>query len=83
MQEDHHVGILFDRAGIAQRLERRSRAFAAAASRHDVIFLPDMLEGVALNPAFNQADGVHPNAAGVALIAQRLAPLVAQGLKSR
>jgi acyl-CoA thioesterase-1 len=58
-------------------------AFAAAASRHDVIFLPDMLEGVALNPAFNQADGVHPNAAGVALIAQRLAPLVAQGLKSR
>jgi acyl-CoA thioesterase-1 len=58
-------------------------AFAAAASRHDVIFLPDMLEGVALNPQFNQSDGVHPNAAGVALIARRLAPLVAQGLKSR
>lgn len=58
-------------------------AFAAAASRHDVIFLPDMLEGVALNPALNQSDGVHPNAGGVALIARRLAPLVAQGLKSR
>jgi acyl-CoA thioesterase-1 len=58
-------------------------AFAAAASRHDVIFLPDMLEGVALNPELNQSDGVHPNAAGVALIARRLAPLVAQGLKSR
>jgi acyl-CoA thioesterase-1 len=58
-------------------------AFAAAASRHDVIFLPDMLEGVALNPELNQSDGVHPNAAGVALIAQRLAPLVAQGLNSR
>jgi acyl-CoA thioesterase-1 len=42
-----------------------------------------MLEGVALNPQFNQSDGVHPNAAGVALIARRLAPLVAQGLKSR
>jgi acyl-CoA thioesterase I len=58
-------------------------AFAAAASRHDVIFLPDMLEGVALNPEFNQSDGVHPNAAGVSLIARRLAPLVAQGLNSR
>lgn len=58
-------------------------AFSAAASRHDVIFLPDMLEGVALNPQFNQSDGVHPNAAGVELIARRLAPLVAQGLKSR
>jgi acyl-CoA thioesterase-1 len=58
-------------------------AFARAASRHDVIFLPDMLEGVALNPEFNQSDGVHPNAAGVAMIARRLAPLVAQGLKSR
>jgi len=58
-------------------------AFAAAASRHDVIFLPDMLEGVALNPELNQSDGVHPNAAGVALIARRLAPLVAQGLNSR
>jgi acyl-CoA thioesterase-1 len=58
-------------------------AFAAAASRHDVIFLPDMLEGVSLNPEFNQSDGVHPNAAGVALIARRLAPLVAQGLNSR
>jgi acyl-CoA thioesterase-1 len=57
-------------------------AFAAAASRHEVIFLPDLLEGVTLNPELNQSDGVHPNAAGVSLIARRLAPLVAQGLKS-
>jgi acyl-CoA thioesterase-1 len=58
-------------------------AFAAAASRHEVIFLPDLLEGVTLNPELNQSDGVHPNAAGVSLIARRLAPLVAQGLSSR
>jgi acyl-CoA thioesterase-1 len=58
-------------------------AFAAAASRHEVIFLPDLLEGVTLNPELNQSDGVHPNAAGVAVIARRLAPLVAQGLNSR
>src|SRR4051794_19172308 len=58
-------------------------AFAAAASRQAVIFLPDLLEGVMLNPQLNQSDGVHPNAAGVSLIARRLAPLVAQGLSSR
>ena len=58
-------------------------AFAAAAARHEVIFLPDLLEGVTLNPELNQSDGVHPNAAGVSLIARRLAPLVAQGLNSR
>ena len=60
-----------------------NNAFAAAAERHDVIFLPDLLHGVVLNPDLNQSDGVHPNAAGVAVIARRLAPLVAQGLKSR
>ena len=48
-----------------------------------MIFLPDLLDGVVLNPDLNQSDGVHPNAAGVAVIARRLAPLVAQGLKSR
>jgi len=60
-----------------------NNAFAAAAERHEVIFLPDLLDGVVLNPDLNQSDGVHPNAAGVAVIARRLAPLVAQGLKSR
>jgi acyl-CoA thioesterase-1 len=60
-----------------------NNAFAAAAGRHDVIFLPDLLDGVVLNPDLNQSDGVHPNAAGVAVIARRLAPLVAQGLNSR
>ncbi len=57
-------------------------AFASVARTHSVLFLPDLLEGVALNPDLNQRDGIHPNAAGVTLIARRLAPLVAQGLRA-
>lgn len=57
-------------------------AFASVARAHGVLFLPDLLEGVALNPALNQRDGIHPNAAGVTLIARRLAPLVARGLRA-
>lgn len=58
-------------------------AFASVARTEGVPFLPDLLEGVALNPALNQRDGVHPNAEGVAVIARRLAPLVARGLQAR
>ena len=58
-------------------------AFASVASAQRVIFMPDLLEGVLLNPQLNQSDGVHPNAAGVTVIARRLAPLVARGLAAR
>lgn len=58
-------------------------AFAAVARAHRLAFLPNLLAGVALNPGLNQQDGLHPNAAGVEVIVRRLAPLVAQALKSR
>jgi acyl-CoA thioesterase-1 len=37
-------------------------------------FIPFLLEGVAGNPALNQADGIHPNADGARAIAQTLYP---------
>jgi len=58
-------------------------AFAGVARAQGIIFLPDLLAGVVLNPRLNQADGIHPNAAGVMVIARRLAPLVVQGLAAR
>ena len=36
-------------------------------------FYPFLLEGVALNPKLNQADGKHPNIKGVQIISQNLA----------
>ena len=46
------------------------------AARHGVAFYPFFLEGVAMEPALNQADGIHPNAAGVAEIVRRILPHV-------
>jgi acyl-CoA thioesterase-1 len=45
------------------------------AEAHDsVVFYPFFLDGVALDPALNQDDGLHPNAAGVRVIVERLLP---------
>jgi acyl-CoA thioesterase-1 len=48
--------------------------FPRLAEKHGLAFYPFLLDGVALDPALNQADGIHPNAAGVEVIAARLAP---------
>src|SRR3990172_6543982 len=48
--------------------------FPALAERHGVAFYPFFLDGVAADPALNQPDGIHPNAAGVARIVERLLP---------
>ena len=46
--------------------------FADLALEHEVVFLPFLLDGVAADPALNQADGIHPNADGAAIVAARL-----------
>lgn len=43
---------------------------------------PFFLEGVAMNPDLNQPDGLHPNQRGVAVLVDRIGPLVA-GLLAR
>jgi acyl-CoA thioesterase-1 len=51
-------------------------AFKAAASEGGALLAPNLLEGVLDRPGFRQADGIHPNAAGVIIMARRLAPFV-------
>jgi acyl-CoA thioesterase I len=51
------------------------------AEKYDVAFYPFFLEGVALDPALNQADGIHPNRQGVDLIVQRILPYLEPLLK--
>ena len=46
------------------------------AGKHDVAFYPFFLDGVALDPAMNLPDGIHPNPAGVREIVRRILPLV-------
>jgi len=54
--------------------------FPALASRHEVPLYPFFLEGVAGDPALNQPDGLHPNAAGVAAIVERITPVIVDWL---
>jgi len=50
------------------------------AEKHDLPFYPFLLDGVAAEPRLNQPDGIHPNAAGVAAMVERLAPFLAATL---
>lgn len=59
-----------------------ANAFAALfprlAQKHQLIFYPFLLAGVAGHPAFNQPDGIHPNAQGHQRIAQNLLTFFSQ-----
>ncbi len=58
--------------------------YPALAEKHDVPLYPFILEGVATDPALNQADGIHPNAQGVKVMVEGLAPALEpliEGLK--
>jgi acyl-CoA thioesterase I len=52
--------------------------YAALAAKHGVLLYPFFLEGVAADVTLNQADGLHPNPAGVDVIVSRLLPSVMQ-----
>jgi acyl-CoA thioesterase-1 len=54
--------------------------YARLARKHDVTFYPFFLDGVAAEPDLNQPDGIHPNAAGVAHIVDRITPFVLDAL---
>ncbi len=54
--------------------------FPRLAARHDVVFYPFFLEGVAAERSLNQPDGIHPNAAGVDRIVTQLRPFVLRAL---
>ena len=43
--------------------------YSALAEKYQVRLVPFLLDGVAGNPALNQADGIHPNARGAEIVA--------------
>jgi acyl-CoA thioesterase I len=50
------------------------------ADKHGVPLYPFFLDGVAQEPALNQADGIHPNPKGVDIVVERLLPFVVENL---
>jgi acyl-CoA thioesterase-1 len=57
--------------------------FAAVSKGQGVPLYPNLLAGVAQTPRLNQRDGFHPNAQGVVVIAQGLAPVLVKALARR
>ena len=72
MRAPPNLGAAYERAFNA--------VFPRLAARLGLPFYPFFLEGVAAAPALNQADGIHPNAAGVSVMVERIAPPVAEWL---
>jgi acyl-CoA thioesterase-1 len=54
------------------------RIYPELATAHNVPLVPFFLEGVAMDPQLNQADGLHPNEKGVAVMVDHIAPMVAK-----
>ncbi len=78
LQKDH-VPVLFtgmhaQRNLGADYVAEFDAIYPRLAKEYPVIFYPFILDGVALNPKLNQADGLHPNPAGVKIIVARILP---------
>ena len=52
------------------------RIYPDLAAKYGIPLYPFLLDGVALDPKLNQADMVHPNAAGVEIIVAKILPLI-------
>jgi acyl-CoA thioesterase-1 len=62
----------------AQYEQDFDQIYPELAKAHGVPLYPFFLDGVAMNPALNQPDGLHPNEKGVAILVDHIAPLVAR-----
>jgi acyl-CoA thioesterase-1 len=76
-----HVKVLFtgmhaQRNLGTQYVKEFDAIYPRLARQYGVSFYPFFLDGVALNPKLNQADGMHPNPAGVKVIVARMLPYV-------
>lgn len=54
--------------------------YAELAERHGTAFYPFFLDGVVADPALNQTDGIHPTGEGIAVIVERMLPVVIAAL---
>ncbi len=70
------AGMLAPRNLGADYVEAFDAVYPRLAEAHGVALYPFFLDGVAMQPELNQADGIHPNAAGVALLVERILPSV-------
>ena len=59
-------------------IEAFDAIYPTLARDYDIEFYPFFLDGVALDPALNLEDGLHPNKQGIEEISRRMLPVVAR-----
>lgn len=74
------AGMLAPRNYGAEYARQFDGLYGRVAERHGVPLYPFFLDGVAQDPALNQADGIHPNPKGVDVVVERLLPFVTRNL---
>ena len=62
---------------------RFSSMFKELAQKHQIALIPFLLEGVAAQPGLNQADGLHPTAAGYEIVADTVMTALKPLLKEK
>lgn len=70
------AGMMAPRNLGADYVETFDAIYPSLATAHDIEFYPFFLDGVALEPALNLDDGLHPNRRGIAEISRRILPTV-------
>jgi acyl-CoA thioesterase-1 len=80
LQKDHVAvlltGMKAQRNLGADYVNQFDAIYPRLAKDYHVVFYPFFLDGVAMNPKLNQADGMHPNPAGVKIVVARMLPYV-------
>ena len=56
-------------------------AYLRLAEEYDIVFYPFLLDGVAGDPALNQADRIHPNPDGVNVMVEKILPFAERLVK--
>ncbi len=75
------VGMQAPRSLGKEYTEAFDRIYPELAKKFDIPLYPFFLEGVALNPKLNLADGMHPNREGVSVIVQSILPHIENLIK--
>jgi len=70
------AGMLAPRNLGAEYTEEFDAVYPRLARKHGVPLYPFFLDGIALDPSLNQADGIHPNPAGVKVLVERISPQI-------
>ena len=65
----------------ADYVKEFEQVYTDLARQHDVPLYPFLLEGVAMQASLNLSDGLHPNARGIEVMADQIAPFLSRAIR--